>query len=117
MLNVLRCTNIYVAVGPYNGDDDDDDGGVNDDDDDDDNLGSKHFSLKCSLLQAVAPLIDSPFFPGDIWRTQFVEKGFCNGYMEETACYEIGKILFGDDEKDVNKVNLPGSVLSLVCCM
>ncbi len=53
----------------------------------------------------VAPLIDSTFFPGDIWRTEFIDKGFCNGLTEEKLCYYVGKFFVGDDPTNVNYVS------------
>ncbi|XP_028409163.1 gastric triacylglycerol lipase-like [Dendronephthya gigantea] len=60
-----------------------------------------------TVIDAVAPLIDAPFFPGDIWRTQFVEKGFCNGLTEEKLCYQVAKFVVGDDPTNVNYSRIP----------
>jgi hypothetical protein len=56
-------------------------------------------------FQAVAPVIDAPFLPGDIWRTQFIDKGFCNGLTEEKLCYQVATIFFGNDTTNVNYVS------------
>jgi hypothetical protein len=52
----------------------------------------------------VAPVIDAPFLPGNVWRTQFIEKGFCNGLTEEKLCYLFAKFFFGNDPTNVNYV-------------
>ena len=56
-------------------------------------------------FQAVAPVIDAPFLPGDIWGTQFIDKGFCNGLTEEKLCYQVATIFFGNDPTNVNYVS------------
>jgi pimeloyl-ACP methyl ester carboxylesterase len=56
-------------------------------------------------FQAVAPVIDAPFFPGDIWRIQFIDKSFCNGLTEQKLCYQVATFFFGNDPTNVNYVS------------
>jgi hypothetical protein len=79
----------------------------NDDSDSDDNGADNQYMSVCQILyfQAVAPVIDAPFLPGDIWRTQFIDKGFRNGLTEEKLCYQVGKIFVGDDPTNINYVS------------
>ncbi|CAB4011143.1 gastric triacylglycerol lipase isoform X1, partial [Paramuricea clavata] len=60
-----------------------------------------------TVFGAVAPVIDAPFLPGNVWRTQFIEKGFCNGLTEEKLCYQVAKFFFGNDPTNVNYSRIP----------
>ena len=67
---------IMMMIGENDDDGNDIDG--NDDSDSDDNGADNQYMSVGQILyfQAVAPVIDAPFLPGDIWRTQFIDKGF-----------------------------------------
>jgi hypothetical protein len=56
-------------------------------------------------FQDIAPPIESPFLPGDVWRKEFIDKGFCNGLTEEKLCYQVAKYLVGDDPTNINYVS------------
>ena len=56
-------------------------------------------------FQVVAPVIDSPFLPGDVWRREFIDKGFCNGLTEEKLCYHVVCYLVGNDPTNINYVS------------
>ncbi|CAB4016770.1 lipase member K-like, partial [Paramuricea clavata] len=60
-----------------------------------------------TAIDDVAPVIDAPFLPGDIWRTQFIDKGFCNGVTEEKLCYQVMKVFVGADPTNVNYSRIP----------
>ena len=105
MMMVMMVIIMIMMIGENDDDGNDIDG--NDDSDSDDNGADNQYMSVCQILyfQAVAPVIDAPFLPGDIWRTQFIDKGFCNGLTEEKLCYQVGKIFVGDDPTNINYVS------------
>ena len=60
-----------------------------------------------TAISVVAPVIDSPFLLGDIWRKEFIDKGFCNGLTEEKLCYHVVSYLAGNDPTNINYSRIP----------
>ena len=72
---------------------------------------AKFFISPILNIQDVVPLIDSSFLPGDIWRKEFIDKGYCNGLEEAKFCYQLVTFLFGSDPTNINYVSKPDRVI------
>ena len=59
-----------------------------------------------TFYQNFVPIIDAPFLPANIWRKQFIEKGYCNGITEEKLCYKLAEFLLGEDDANMNFVSI-----------